>query len=234
MMPTPHNADPRTAAVLVQGVGSAAAAVEDALADVMQPQQPWHSLAFIVCDPDTRQAVTSATWLAHTLQEQQTFTVGVALRPCDAHFNEAVDLLLRVPAEDATAVLRPLVGAAGGESILPFDVTDLRWHFRSGGEAIADRQTGITSMAELREAMNASLLALRRRGALTDDGDWLVWVLQHGPKFSVGKAASFAPVVMKEAPPQLVLFGTFRDTNYGDEAQLIALARVCGGEDGRR
>jgi len=222
--------DPWSGAILVQGVGAAATAVENALEDVTPRRQPTYPMAFVVCDPDSEQSVTSATQLANRLQEQETFTVGVALGPCDEFFSDAVDLLIRVPASDAAAVLRPIIGATAGGSLLPFDVTDLRWHFQSGGEAIADRQYGITSLEDLGPAIDASIRALRSRGALTDEGDWLVCVLQHGPAFGVGKSTSVATAICKEHPPQLMLFGTFWDTNYGEEAELISLARVCGGE----
>lgn len=47
--------DPWSGAILVQGVGAAATAVENALEDVTPRRQPTYPMAFVVCDPDSRQ-----------------------------------------------------------------------------------------------------------------------------------------------------------------------------------
>lgn len=227
---TPDSADPWTGAILVQGIGAAATTVEDALEDVTQRRQPWYPLAFVVCDPDSLHSVTSATWIARNLQDHETLTVGVALGPCGEYFSDAVDLLIRMPAEDAAAVLRPLVGATAGFAHIPFDVTDLRWLFGGGGEAIAERRTGITTMAELSAAIEEAIAATRSRGALTDDRDWLLFVFKHGPTFGAGKPSAIVTGGASESEERPVLFGTFCDQQYGDQGELITLARVCHGE----
>ncbi len=223
---TLDNADEPTREILVRGCGAAGIAVEAALEDVTEAEPRRRSLAFVVCDPDSHQSVTSATWLANTLRDEEIFTVGVALGPCDAYFSDAVDLLVRIPADDAAAVLRPLVGATAGESLLPFDVVDVRWLFSEGGDAIAHRRNGITAMADLHSAVDDVIDALRGRGALTDDSDWLLLVLRYGPEFAIGQSAEIATAGTIEERPRTALFGTFRDPHYGDTAELIAIARV--------
>ena len=227
---SPDGADPWTGAILVQGFGAAAATVEDALEDVTQRRQPWYPLAFVVCDPDSLHSVTSATWIARTLQDHETLTVGVALGPCGEYFSDAVDLLIRMPGEDAAAVLRPLVGVTAGVAFIAFDVTDLRCLFRAGGEAIAERRAGITTMAALSAAMDETIAATRRRGALTDDSDWLLFVFRHGPDFGVGTPSAVVTGGSGEPKSRPVLFGTFCDPQYGDQGELILVARVCHGE----
>jgi hypothetical protein len=220
--------DQWTGAILVQGVGPAAESVEVALEDVTR-QQPWYPLAFVVCDPDSRNAVTSATWIAKSLQDVETLTVGVALGPCGEYFSEAVDLLIRLPAAEAAAVLRPLVGVTAGFAHIPFDVSDLRGLFGGGGEAIAERRAGITTMAALSDAMDETIAATRNRGALTDDRDWLLFVFRHGPTFGVGTSTAIVTGGAHEPKERPMLFGTFCDQHYGDQGELIALARVCHG-----
>jgi hypothetical protein len=127
-------------------------------------------------------------------------------------------------------VLRPLVGATAGFAYIAFDVTDLRWLFGGGGEAIAERRTGITTMAALSAAIDETITATRRRGALTDDSDWLLFVFRHGPAFGVGKPTAIITGGSDEAKERPVLFGTFCDQQYGDQGELITLARVCSGE----
>lgn len=222
--------DPWTGAILVQGFGAAADTIEDALEDVTKGRQPWYPLAFVVCDPDSRHSVTSATWSARTLQEQETLTVGVALGQCGEYFSDAVDLLISMPGDDAAAVLRPLVGATAGFAHIPFDVTDLRWLFGGGGKAIAERRDGIITMAMLSAAMDETIAATRSRGALTDDSDWLLFVFRHGPAFGVGKTSALITGGSDEPEERPVLFGTFCDQQYGHQGELITLARVCHGE----
>lgn len=221
--------DPWSGAILVQGVGAAAAGVEEALADVTLTRQRTYPLAFVVCDPDSRHSVNSATFIANSLQDQETLTVGVALGPCGEYFSEAVDLLIRLPAEDAAAVLRPLLGATAGFAHLPFDVTDLRGLFGGGGEAIAERRGGITTMAGLSAAMDETIAATRSRGALTDVSDWLLFVFRHGPTFGVGTPSTIVTGGSGEPEERPVLFGTFGDQAYGNQGELITLARVCHG-----
>ena len=225
---TLDDAPESTPDILVRGCGAAAVAVEAALDDVTGGEPRRRSLAFVVCDPDSHQSVTSAAWLANTLQQEGIFTVGVALGPCDACFLEAVDLLIRVPSSEAPAVLRPLVGAAVGRSRLPFDAVDLRWLFRDGGEAIADRRCGIARVADVSAAVDASIGALRGRGALTDESDWLLLVLRHGPAFEIGTPMSIVMAGGVEVERRTVLLGTFCDQSCGEAAELVAVARVSG------
>ena len=117
---TLDDAQELTPDILVRGCGAAAVAVEAALDDVTAGEPRRRSLAFVVCDPDSHQSVTSAAWLANTLQQEGIFTVGVALGPCDACFLEAVDLLIRVPSAEAPAVPATTRGRSSGKVATPF------------------------------------------------------------------------------------------------------------------
>jgi hypothetical protein len=190
---------------------------------------PADAIAFVLCDADTPDSRLSAILDARAVRRRGLLTFGVALHPGSVHFTSAVDMLLRVEAEDAERVVRTMIEMILWHPLICIDLVDLRLLMHERGEAVVERRVGVTQ-GMLADALRDALASARDRGALTNPDDWLLVMLRHGAQFGV---AGMEPLI--SADPQLldeerpVMFGTMLDEDCGDTLEIIVLARIHAG-----